>query len=100
MANAYQRIAGLSDTIVGSEVKLKSYICANIGTYCHASGTIPIGPEGDPNAALDQKCRVRGTENLYVADASIFPIIPSATPNLTVMMLSERVADWLKMTVH
>jgi choline dehydrogenase len=43
---------------------------------------------------------VRGTENIYVADASVFPIIPSAVPNLTVMMLGERVADWLKAASH
>jgi choline dehydrogenase-like flavoprotein len=69
---------------------------ANIGTYCHASGTAPIGPDNDANAVLDQRCKVRGTDNLYGADASVFPIISSAVPNLTVMMLGERVADWLK----
>jgi choline dehydrogenase len=100
MANSYQRIAGLSEKIVGSDELLKGYMRANIGTYCHASGTAPIGPDGDSNAVLAHKCRVRGTENLYVVDASVFPIIPSAVPNLTVMMLGERVADWLKATVH
>jgi choline dehydrogenase len=96
MADAYQRITGLSDKVVGSDEELKRYIRANIGTYCHASGTAPVGPDSDPNAVLDQRCKVRGTENLYVVDASVFPRIPSAVPNLTVMMLGERVADWLK----
>ena len=100
MADAYQRVAGLSDEIVGSDEQLKRYMRANIGTYCHASGTAPIGPDGDTNAVLDQTCRVRGTENLYVVDASVFPIIPSAVPNLTVMMLGERIADWLKAAAH
>ena len=100
MANAYQRVAGLSEKIVGSDDQLKSYMRANIGTYCHASGTAPIGPDGDLNSVLDQKCRVRGTENLYLVDASVFPTIPSAVPNLTVMMLGERIADWLKAPVH
>jgi choline dehydrogenase-like flavoprotein len=27
-----------------------------------------------------------------------FPLIPGAVPNLTVMMLGERVADWLSAT--
>jgi hypothetical protein len=35
-----------------------------------------------------------------LVDASVFPVIPSATPNLTVMMLGERVADWLKAARH
>ena len=96
MAKAYQRVAGLTEQTVLADAKLKSYIRGNIGTYCHASGTVPIGPDSDPNAALDAKCKVRGTENLFVADASAFPTIPSAVPNLTVMMLVERVADWLR----
>ena len=100
MANSYQRIAGLSAKIVDSDELLKGYMRANIGTYCHASGTAPIGPDGDPSAVLDQKCKVRSTDNLYVVDASVFPIIPSAVPNLTVMMLGERVADWLKAAAH
>jgi choline dehydrogenase len=100
MAGAYQRIAGLTEEIVGSDDKLRSYIRANIGTYCHASGTAPIGPDDDPNAVLDQTCKVRGIENLYVIDASVFPVIPSVVPNLTVMALGERIADWLKAKVH
>jgi choline dehydrogenase len=43
---------------------------------------------------------VRGTDNLYVVDASVFPTIPSASPNLTIMMIGERVSEWLKATVH
>ena len=100
MAGAYQRIAGLSSSVVASDEQLRKYMRANIGTYCHASGTVPIGPDGDANAVLDQECRVRGTENLYVVDASVFPTIPSAVPNLTVMMLGERAANWLKATGH
>jgi len=100
MAKAYQRVAGLSEEIVGSDDLLKSYMRANIGTYCHALGTAPIGPDGDPSAVLDQRCKVRGTDNLYLVDASVFPAVPSAVPNLTVMMLGERIAGWLSGTVH
>ncbi len=100
MVNAYQRVAGLSDEVVGSDERLKAYMRANIGTFCHASGTAPIGPDGDSNAVLDQNCKVRGTDNLYVVDASVFPTIPSASPNLTIMMIGERVAEWLKVTVY
>lgn len=100
MAHAYARIAGLSEEIVGSDELLKRYMRANIGTYCHASGTAPIGPDNDANAVLDQQCRVRGTDNLYVVDASIFSLIPSAVPYLTVMMLGERAAEWLSALRH
>ncbi len=100
MAGAYERIAGLSGDAVDSDERLKSYVRANIGTYCHASGTAPIGPDRDAKAVLDQTCKVRGAEHLYVVDASVFPRIPSAVPNLTVMMIGERVSDWLKASRH
>jgi hypothetical protein len=100
MAGAYQRIAGLSQAIVDSDEQLRSYVYANVGTYCHASGTVPIGADDDRGAVLDEKCRVRGVQNLWVMDASAFPVIPSATPNLTVMMLAERGSDWLKTATH
>ena len=100
MASSYERVAGLSDKIVAADDNLRAYIHENIGTYCHASGTVPIGPDGDPHAVLDQKCKLRGIENLYVIDASVFPIISSAAPNLTAMMLGERAADWLNAAVH
>jgi choline dehydrogenase len=95
LAKAYERVAGLSAEVVGSDERLASYIRSNVGTYCHASGTVPIGPGHDRGAALDQRCVVRGAANLHVADASIFPRIPGAVPNMTVMMVAERVADWL-----
>jgi site-specific DNA recombinase len=46
------------------------------------------------------KCKVHGAENLYVVDASVFSTIPSAVPNLSIMMLGERIADWLKSSRH
>src|SRR4030095_15413108 len=42
----------------------------------HASCSAPIGKDGDPNAVLDSKFRVRGTSGLRVVDASVFPRIP------------------------
>jgi choline dehydrogenase len=95
LAGAYLSIVGLTEDIVASDDRLKTHIRANIGTYCHALGTAPIGPDGDPYAVLDQQCHLRGADNLYVVDASVFPAVPRVVPNLTVMMLAERVAAWL-----
>ncbi len=96
MRKAYKRIAILDEGIIRSDEQLEKYIRENIGTYCHALGTVPMGAEGDPDAVLDSRCQVRGVEDLYVVDASIFPVIPRTVPNLTVMMFGEYAADWLK----
>ena len=70
---------------------------AHVGSYCHALGTAPIGPPQD-GGVLDQRCKVHGIEELYVVDASIFPITPRTVPNFTIMMFGERVGSWLAET--
>jgi choline dehydrogenase len=55
-----------------------------------------MGPADDPMAVVDEHCRLRGVENLRVADGSIMPTIPRANINLTCMMIGERAADWIR----
>ena len=91
-----QGVVGLTEEIICSDELLRRYILENIGTYCHALGTARMGPEGDAGAVVNQYCRVRGAQNLWVVDASVMPSVPRAVPNLTVIMLAERVAAWLR----
>lgn len=89
-------IVGLTGTTVASDDLLRRYILEQIGTYCHALGTAPMGPDRAAGAAVDQYCRVHGFENLWVVDASVMPSVPRTVPNLTVIMLAERVATWMR----
>jgi choline dehydrogenase len=66
------------------------------GSGYHPSGTVPMGPEGSPHAAVDGRGRVRGIDGLYVADASIMPTIPTANTNLPTLMIGERFGEWLR----
>lgn len=59
----------------------------------HASCSAPIGADGDSNAVLDSKFRVRGTEGLRVVDASVFPRIPGTFIALPIYMVSEKATD-------
>ena len=61
----------------------------------HPCGTVPMGREGDPNAALDGRGRVRGVRGLWVVDASAMPALPSANTNVPTLMMGERFAAWL-----
>ena len=63
--------------------------------YSHASGTCKMGPESDAGSVVDARGRVHGIENLYVADASIIPLIPLANTNLTSMLIGMKVASGL-----
>jgi choline dehydrogenase len=39
---------------------------------------------------------VKGLEGLRVIDASIMPNVIRANTNATVIMMAERIADWMK----
>ena len=86
----------MTEDVVGSDELLGTYVLDNVGTYCHALGTARMGPEGDPGAVVDQYCRVRGIDNMWVVDTSVIPTIPRVPLNLTAIMIGERVADWLR----
>lgn len=59
----------------------------------HACGTCRMGPDGDPDAVLDSRFRVRGVEGLRVVDASVFPKIPGYFIVANIYMASEKAAD-------
>jgi choline dehydrogenase len=63
-----------------------------ITTY-HPSCTVAMGNQ--PDSPLDEKLRVRGVDNLCVADASALPQIPRANTNAPSIMIGERCADFL-----
>jgi len=65
-------------------------------TVYHVSGTCRMGAPDDPLAVLDPELRVRGVPGLRVADASVFPTIPSVNPVITVMLVAERAADLIR----
>jgi choline dehydrogenase len=63
--------------------------------YYHAVGTCKMGPESDPTAVVDSRGKVHGMDNLYVADASIMPVVPRANTNIPTLVVGERIAAWL-----
>lgn len=82
----------LSSVNASTEAGMKDFI-RNEAWGHHASCTCPIGADGDPNAVLDSKFRVRGTTGLRVVDASAFPKIPGFYIAVPIYMISEKAAD-------
>ena len=82
--------------ILASDDALDLWIRQTAGSARHVSGTCKMGPDADPLAVVDQYCRVKGIEGLWVADASVMPRIPrSGGAHATVIMIGERVVDWI-----
>lgn len=62
----------------------------------HPSCTAKMAPASDPMGVVDQHFRLRGFENMYVADASVMPKCPRANIHLTSVMIGERAGEWLR----
>lgn len=77
--------------------RLERYLERACASGYHPCGTVPMSADDRPaDGALDGRGRVRGCEGLIVADASIFPTIPSANIHLPVIMVAERFGEWLR----
>ncbi|MBX3532358.1 MAG: GMC family oxidoreductase N-terminal domain-containing protein [Rhizobiaceae bacterium] len=59
-------------------------------TIFHPVGTARMGPDGDRNAVLDGRLRVRGVGRLRVVDASVMPTITSGNTNSPTVMVAEK----------
>ena len=64
-------------------------------TYHHGVGTCMMGPASNSMAVVDSRLRAYGLDNLSIADASIMPTVTHANTNVTVMMIAERLAEFL-----
>jgi choline dehydrogenase len=95
VADLLDRVVLWNDRIMSEDTLLRRAIMAFVSTTWHAAGSARMGPAADPMAVVDQYCRVHQVERLRVVDASVLPSLPSAPPNLTCIMLAERVAEWM-----
>ena len=85
-----------TDEMLADDDAMDLWIRQTVGTARHVSGTCKIGPDSDPMAVVDQYCRVKGVQGLWVADSSIVPRIPrSGGLHPTALMIGERVVEWV-----
>ncbi|MBN9087487.1 MAG: GMC family oxidoreductase N-terminal domain-containing protein [Reyranella sp.] len=80
---------------VRSDDEILTWIRHNSQTAYHPIGTCRMGPAGQ-RTVVDDKLKVHGLDGLRVADASIFPTMPSGNTNAPSIMVGEKMADILK----
>ncbi len=74
-----------------SDEAIDAFVRAAAWTVFHACGTCRMGR--DPaRAVVDPRLRVHGLDGLRVADASIFPSVPSGNTNAPAIMTGEKAA--------
>ncbi|MET3515802.1 choline dehydrogenase [Pseudacidovorax sp. 1753] len=70
-------------------------------TIFHPVGTARMGADGNPQAVLDSRLRVRDgrggrIDGLRVVDASAMPTITSGNTNSPTLMIAEKAAGWVR----
>jgi len=81
------------ELLPGAGADIEACIRNTAKTTSHPACSVAMGSE--PDSPLDEKFRVRGVDNLRVADASAFPEIPRGNTNAPSIMIGERCADFL-----
>jgi choline dehydrogenase len=79
---------------VVSDDELNAFIAENAWTVFHQCGTCRMG-ENPQESVVDSRLSVHGVANLRVADASIFPTIPTGNTNAPAMMVGERASEFI-----
>jgi choline dehydrogenase len=95
MAGRLERILVWTDRLVATDALLRRAVTSFVTPTWHPVGTARMGPATDRMSVVDQRGRVHLVDGLRVADASVMPAMPSSPPNLTCIMLAERVAEWM-----
>ena len=79
--------------IVADDSQLDAFVRRGVFGVWHPVGTCRMGQ--DPLAVVDPAGRVIGSENLFVADASVMPRLPTANTNIPTIMIAEKIGDGL-----
>ncbi len=79
-------------TVKGSNT-LDDAIRKQARTIFHPAGTCAMG--GAETSVVDPELRVRGVDNLRVADCSVMPALVSGNTNAPTMMIADRCADFI-----
>ena len=84
---------------VQSDEELSEYGRRVAHTVYHPAGTTKMGDvKTNHLAVVDPELKVRGLQNVRIADAGVFPEMPSINPMLTVLSIGERCAEMIAQT--
>lgn len=100
-------VALLEDPMLGGRYRLpegsprteagwREAVLRGYGSYNHGVGTCRMGR--DEASVVDEGLRVRGIDNLFIADASVLPALPHVTTNFPVAIVAQWAADRLLAT--
>ncbi|GGF11028.1 dehydrogenase [Aliidongia dinghuensis] len=79
-----------------TDAEIDAFVRRTAITLHHPVGTCRMGADGDDDAVLDGRMRVRGIEGLRVVDGSALPRVVRGPTNAPILMMAEKIADDLR----
>jgi choline oxidase len=79
-----------------NDAGLADFLRSTVTTGYHPAGTCKMGRRDDDEAVVGHDLRVRGFDNLRIADASVFPTMVSVNIAPTCMMVGMRCAELIE----
>ncbi len=89
----YQASERLPGAAVNDDDRLEQYVRDTLATVHHPGSTCRMG--NGENDVVNGELKVHGLEGLRVADASIYPRVPGANTNASVVAIAEKAADMI-----
>ncbi len=77
---------------VQTDEQLEQFIADNAWTVFHPCGTCRMGTDSK-TSVVDARLKVHGVAGLRIADASVFPSIPTGNTNAPTIMVGEKAAE-------
>jgi 5-(hydroxymethyl)furfural/furfural oxidase len=84
------------EMVLASDDALAEFALSSVSGTGHICGTCRMGSPADPDAVVDSKGKVIGMSGLYIADASVMPLVPSGGTHLPTIMVAEKLAASLQ----
>lgn len=81
--------------LLRDEQALSDYVHSHVFGVWHASGTCRMGASSECSV-VDPYGKVHTLDNVWIADASIMPGLPSANTNIPTIMIAEKISAGLQ----
>lgn len=79
--------------IAATDAELAAHVRRDATTVFHQVGTVRMGAEDDPSAAVDAELKVKGINGLRVVDASVMPRLIRGHTMAPTVVIAYRAAN-------
>jgi 5-(hydroxymethyl)furfural/furfural oxidase len=82
--------------LLSDPAALERHVRDNVQSAWHPSCTCRMGDPSNAHTVVDPDGKVVGTENLFIADASVMPMVTRTNTNIPTIMIAERIAEFVR----